>query len=53
MACLDMDSAAALAHRKDDRVRSEFEKWAVLTYTRNRGVINEKKGADAGIDGIV
>ena len=49
----DMDSAVALVHKKDDRVRKEFEKWAVLTYTHNRGVINEKKGADAGIDGTV
>jgi DNA modification methylase len=49
----DMDSAVALAHKKDDRVRKEFEKWAVLTYTSNRGIINEKKGADAGIDGTV
>ncbi len=47
----DMDSARALAHREDDRLRKEFEKWAVLTYTNNRAVINEKKGADAGIDG--
>ena len=47
----DMDSAHALAHKKDDRVRKEFEKWAVLTYTNNRAIINEKKGADAGIDG--
>ena len=31
----------------------EFEKWAVLTYTNNRAVINEKKGADKGIDGVV
>ena len=46
----DMASAEALAHRKDDRLRKEFEKWAVLTYTNNRAVINEKKGADAGID---
>jgi DNA modification methylase len=46
----DMKSAAALAHKKDDRLRKEFEKWAVLTYTNNRAVINEKKGADAGID---
>ena len=46
----DMKSAEALAHRKDDRLRKEFEKWAVLTYTNNRAVINEKKGADAGID---
>ena len=47
---LDMASAVALAHKKDDRLRKEFEKWAVLTYTANRAVINEKKGADAGID---
>ncbi|HEY5231914.1 MAG TPA: DNA methyltransferase [Verrucomicrobiae bacterium] len=47
----DMESAYALANKKDDRVRKEFEKWAVLTYTNNRAIINEKKGADAGIDG--
>ena len=46
----DMESAQALAHKKDDRLRKEFEKWAVLTYTNNRAIINEKKGADAGID---
>lgn len=49
----DMNAARALANRQDDRVRKEFEKWAVLTYTNNRGVINTKKGADKGIDGIV
>jgi site-specific DNA-methyltransferase (adenine-specific) len=48
----DMESAYALANKKDDRVRKEFEKWAVLTYTNNHAIINEKKGADAGIDGI-
>ncbi len=47
----DMASAVALANKKDDRLRKEFEKWAILTYTNNRAVINEKKGADAGIDG--
>jgi site-specific DNA-methyltransferase (adenine-specific) len=46
----DMQSAVALAHKRDDRLRKEFEKWAVLTYTNNRSIINEKKGADAGID---
>ncbi len=46
----DFQSATALAHKKDDRLRKEFEKWAVLTYTNNRAIINEKKGADAGID---
>jgi len=48
----DMESVVALAHKKDDRLRKEFEKWAVLTYTNNRGAIHEKKGADSGIDGI-
>lgn len=48
---LDMESAVALAHKKDDRLRKEFEKWAVLTYTKNRAIINDKKGADQGIDG--
>ena len=48
----DMKSAVALAHKKDDRVRKEFEKWAILTYTNNRAVIRKKKGADGGIDGV-
>jgi len=48
----DIKSAEALAHKKDDRLRKEFEKWAVLTYTNNRAIINEKKGADAGIDAV-
>jgi site-specific DNA-methyltransferase (adenine-specific) len=47
----DVESAVALAHKKDDRLRKEFEKWAVLTYTNNRALINDKKGADRGIDG--
>jgi site-specific DNA-methyltransferase (adenine-specific) len=49
----DMNAARALANREDDRIRKEFEKWAVLTYTNNRGLINTKKGADKGIDGVV
>ena len=48
----DLPSAVALANRKDDKTRKEFEKWAVLTYSNNQARINEKKGADAGIDGI-
>lgn len=48
----DMESAVALAHKRDDRLRKEFEKWALLTYTNNRAIINDKKGADAGVDGI-
>jgi DNA methylase/Restriction endonuclease len=47
----DMESAVALANKKDDRIRKEFEKWAILTYTNNQAVINDKKGADRGIDG--
>ncbi len=48
----DMESVDALIHKKDDRVRKEFEKWAILTYSDSRAVINEKKGADKGIDGV-
>jgi len=48
----DMEGVDALIHKKDDRVRKEFEKWAILTYSDNRAVINEKKGADRGIDGV-
>ena len=48
----DIDSAQALALKADDRVRKEFEKWSILTYSNNRAVINDKKGADKGIDGI-
>lgn len=48
----DMASAKSLAKKTDDRLRKEFEKWAVLTYSNNRAIINDKKGADKGIDGI-
>jgi len=48
----DLASAVALANRKDDRTRKEFEKWAVLTYSNNQARINDKKGGDGGIDGI-
>lgn len=48
----DIASARALATRKDDKTRKEFEKWAVLTYSNNQARINEKKGGDGGIDGI-
>jgi site-specific DNA-methyltransferase (adenine-specific) len=49
----DIESAKALAMKKDDRLRKEFEKWAVLTYSDNRAMINDKKGKDYGIDGKV
>ena len=48
----DIESAMALANRKDDKTRKEFEKWAVLTFSKNQARINEKKGADGGVDGI-
>ena len=48
----DIKSARALANKKDDRLRKEFEKWAILTYTDNHAKINDKKGSDRGIDGI-
>ncbi|MCX8505282.1 MAG: DNA methyltransferase, partial [Alphaproteobacteria bacterium] len=48
----DLESALALAHRRDDRTRKEFEKWAVLTHSNNQALINDKKGADGGVDGI-
>jgi DNA modification methylase len=47
----DFESAVALANKIDDRTRKEFEKWAVLTYSKNRAIINDKKGKDFGIDG--
>lgn len=48
----DWESAVALANKEDDKTRKEFEKWAILFYSNNRARINEKKGADAGIDGV-
>jgi DNA modification methylase len=48
---VDHASAAALANKADDKTRKEFEKWAILTYSNNRAMINEKKGSDKGIDG--
>lgn len=48
----DMASARALAHKSDDRLRKEFEKWAILSYTDNRAIVRETKGADGGIDGV-
>ncbi len=48
----DIDSAMALANKREDKARKEFEKWAVLTYSRNQARINDKKGADGGIDGV-
>jgi site-specific DNA-methyltransferase (adenine-specific) len=49
---IDMEAVVALASRKDGRLRKEFEKWAVLTYTHNRARINDSKGLDEGIDGV-
>ncbi len=48
----DIDSAVALANKAGDKTRKEFEKWAILSFSDNQARINEKKGADGGIDGI-
>lgn len=48
----DLQSVEALIKKKDDRVRKEFEKWAVLTFSDNHAIINEKRGADKGVDGV-
>lgn len=48
----DLESASLLAHKKDDRLRKEFEKWAILTYTENKAIPNPKFGGDKGIDGV-
>ncbi|MDR1926856.1 MAG: restriction endonuclease [Endomicrobium sp.] len=48
----DIDSAAALANNKNDRLRKEFEVWAVLTYSNNHAIPNNKYGADGGQDGV-
>lgn len=49
----DMESARALATKHPEgKLRKEFEKWAVLTYTNNAAIVHPKKGADRGIDGI-
>ncbi len=47
----DIASAEALANKNDDRTRKEFEKWSILAFSNNRATINQKKGADKGIDG--
>jgi len=33
------------------KTRKEFEIWSIITYSNNRAIPNEKKGADKGIDG--
>jgi hypothetical protein len=48
----DFESAVALANKSDDKTRKEFEKWIVLTYSKNQAMINDKKGGDKGIDGV-
>jgi DNA modification methylase len=48
----DVESAKRLAHKQDDRLRKEFEKWAILEYCNQKAVIHEKKGGDKGIDGV-
>ncbi|MDR1724986.1 MAG: hypothetical protein LBR28_01140 [Bacteroidales bacterium] len=45
----DIESAKHLAHKSLSR--KEFEIWAIMTYSNNKAIPNEKRGADKGIDG--
>jgi len=45
------DVAAAKDLALKSKTRKEFEIWAIMTYSNNRAIPNEKKGADKGIDG--
>ena len=45
----DIDSAKDLAQKSHSR--KEFEIWSVMTYSNNKAIPNEKKGADGGFDG--
>lgn len=48
----DMNAALALACKSDDRrLLSEFEKWAVLTYTNHRAMLDDRKGAALDVEG--
>jgi site-specific DNA-methyltransferase (adenine-specific) len=47
----DMNAAVLLAGKRDDHLRKEFEKWAVLTYTNNHAILSDHKSAAPGIDG--
>ncbi|GAB6394435.1 MAG: restriction endonuclease subunit M [Bacteroidales bacterium] len=45
----DMESAKALSLKS--KTRKEFEIWSIMTYSNNRAIPNERRGADRGIDG--
>ena len=47
------DVAAARDLALKSKTRKEFEIWAIITYSDNLAIPNEKKGADKGIDGIM
>ena len=46
------DNLEMLQTQIGDRLRKEFEKWAILTYTDNQARINDKATSDQGIDGV-
>jgi len=46
------NSALILYTTKTTFCAKNLRKWTVLTCTNNRAVINQKKGADVGMDGI-
>ena len=41
----DFQSAEALVHKKNEKVRKEYEKWADYSYINNKAFINKKKGS--------
>ncbi|MBW4679668.1 MAG: site-specific DNA-methyltransferase [Microcoleus vaginatus WJT46-NPBG5] len=49
----DRESAIALASDQSNCRRTEYEKWAILTYSNNQALIQEKKGSHQGIEGLV
>ena len=48
----DIKSAHVLAHKKDNRLKKEFEKWIILTYANNQAIINNEINSNTCVDGI-
>jgi len=48
----DITSAKALAKNEDPRINQEFEKWAILTYSKHQAIINQGKSTNQSLDGI-
>lgn len=48
-----MEAVEAFIKCQDKLALHEFEKWAVLTYSNNSAIINQRKGVNKSIEGIV